>query len=93
MPLSELHPLIESEIANVPAAAGVYMLFQVENPIHADESANLRKRLLDEKGNFPRATHFSIETGHSDQGERTARLAQVRTQLQGVRAKTFIGRP
>jgi hypothetical protein len=36
MSLSELHPYVEAEVATVPAASGLYMLFQVENPIHAD---------------------------------------------------------
>lgn len=92
MALSELHPFTDVEIAGAPAAGGVYMLFQVENPIHADQAKNLRQRLREEKAKFPRATHFSVETGHADAGQRAARVAQVRAELDRVRSKTFIGR-
>jgi hypothetical protein len=91
MSLSELHPFVEAEVATVPAASGLYMLFQVENPIHADQADNLRQRLRQEKHNFPRATHFSVESGYAGEAERAARLAQVRAELQRVRSRTFIG--
>jgi hypothetical protein len=51
----------------------------------------LRERLRQEKHNFPRATHFSVESGYAGEAERAARLAQVRAELQRVRSKTFIG--
>lgn len=91
MPLSELHPFLESEVATVPAASGIYVLFQVENPIHAGEADDLRADLREQRRAFPRATHFSVETGHPDPTQRGERLAQVLAQLQRVRSKTFIG--
>ncbi len=92
MPLSELHPFTQAELARAPEAAGVYVLFQVENPIHSGEAENLRAQLGDEKARFPRATHFAVETGHEDAQRRTARLQDVRAQLERVRSRTFLGR-
>jgi hypothetical protein len=91
MPLSELHPFTEAEVASVPETAGVYMLFQVENPIHANQAENLREQLRKEKCAFPRATHFAVETGHQDAGGRVARLREVQAQLSRVRSRTFVG--
>src|SRR2546427_11425949 len=62
MALHELHPFSRLEIAKVPQKRGVYVLFQIENPIHADGAENLRKGLLRGKAEFPGATHFSAET-------------------------------
>jgi hypothetical protein len=92
MPLSELHPFTEAELATAPEGAGVYVLFQVENPIHSDEADNLRAQLRKEKLGFPRATHFAVETGHADAQRRAARLQEVQAQLNRVRSRTFTGR-
>lgn len=92
MPLSELHPFTEAELATAPEGAGVYVLFQVENPIHSNEADNLRAQLRKEKLDFPRATHFAVETGHADAQRRAARLQEVQAQLDRVRSRTFTGR-
>jgi hypothetical protein len=92
MALSELHPFTEAELSTAPEAAGVYVLFQVENPIHANEADNLRVQLRKEKLDYPRATHFAVETGHADAQGRAARLQEVQAQLNRVRSKTFTGR-
>jgi hypothetical protein len=89
MALQELHPLNDAEIANVSAKCGVYVLFQLENPLLADTSENLRKGLRAAKVSFPSATHFSVEQ-LSRRGMRQ-RVRKLRKELGLVRAVGFIG--
>ena len=90
MPLHELHPFTESEVSNVPSKRGVYVLFQVQIPLHADGAVNLRKSLLEAKTRFPGATHFSVEAlGPS--GSVAQRLRALEKELRLVRAAAFIG--
>jgi hypothetical protein len=91
MALYELHPFSEPEIARVSEEAGVYLLFQVENPLHIDAAPNLRQRLGREKARFPQATHFAVETGYKSEREISKRLDQLRQELSHVRVKGFVG--
>ena len=90
MGLQEFHPFLESEIARAPEAAGVYVLLQVQIPIHVAGAANLRMRLREEKKKFPQATHFAVEM-HASEEQIRARLEQLNKQLGGVRNKGFVG--
>ena len=91
MPLYELHPFTDSEVAIVPQGRGVYVLYQVENPLHADAAENLRRQLEKEKVRLPQATHFAIETGFSSERETAKRVEQLRNELNRVRVKGFVG--
>jgi hypothetical protein len=88
MPLHELHPFHHTEIANLPQQPGVYVLFQIENPIHADGAKNLRKGLHAAKAEFPHATHFAVETLEHGLPQR---LRKLRRELKLVRRPGFIG--
>jgi hypothetical protein len=90
MPLSELHPLCDVEIVNLPAKPGVFVLFQIEVPVHADGAGNLRQALRSARSRFPQASHFSVEL--LDSQAVPARIQQLRTQLRLVRTASFIGR-
>ena len=59
--LDELHSLTDAEIARLPGKPGIYMLFQVQIPLHADAARNLRQGLRAARSSFPRATHFAVE--------------------------------
>ncbi len=91
MPIHELHPFSEPEIARVPQKRGVYVLFQVENPIHADGAENLRKGVLRGKEKFPRATHFAVETLSSNARAFSQRVRKLREEMKLVRTVTFTG--
>jgi excinuclease UvrABC nuclease subunit len=91
MALHELHPYTEAEIATVPQEAGLYVLFQVENPLHVGGAANLRQQLKSEKERLPQATHFAIETGYESEREAAQRVAKVKKELSRVRVEWFAG--
>ena len=91
MALHVLHPYTEAEIAFVPQEAGVYVLFQVENPLHVGGAANLRQQLKSEKGRLPQATHFAIETGYASEREAAKRVETVKKELSRVRVEWFAG--
>jgi hypothetical protein len=91
MALHELHPYTEAEIATVPQEAGLYVLFQVENPLHVGGAANLRLQLKSEKARLPQATHFAIETGYESEREAAQRVAKVKKELSRVRVEWFAG--
>jgi hypothetical protein len=91
MPLHELHPFSDSEIAQVPQKRGVYVLFQVENPIYADGAQNLRKGVLRGKEQFPRATHFAVETLSTNARAFSQRVRKLRQEMKLVRTAAFLG--
>jgi excinuclease UvrABC nuclease subunit len=91
MALHELHPYTEAEIATVPQEAGVYVLFQVENPLHVGGAANLRQQLKSEKTRLPQATHFAIETGYASESDAAKRVEKVKNELGRVRVEWFAG--
>jgi hypothetical protein len=91
MALHELHPYTEAEIAAAPQEAGVYVLFQVENPLHVGGAANLRQQLKSEKARLPQATHFAIETGYTSEREAASRVESVKKELGRVRVEWFAG--
>ncbi|MGE5205033.1 MAG: hypothetical protein ACM3PW_05430 [Chlamydiota bacterium] len=91
MALYELHPFTDSEIAAAPEEAGVYVLFQVETPLHVDGAPNLRQRLISEKARVPQATHFAVETGHKSERDRAKRVEQLKQELSRVRVGWFAG--
>lgn len=91
MALYELHPFADSEIAGVTEEAGIYVLFQVETPLHVDGAGNLRRRLGEEKSRLPQATHFAIETGHKSPREAAKRVEKLKEELGRVRVGWFAG--
>ena len=91
MALYELHPFTDSEITQVAEEAGVYVLFQVETPLHVDGAGNLRERLPKEKARLPQATHFAVETGHKSERDRAKRVEQLKQELSRVRVRWFAG--
>lgn len=90
MALHELHPLCDAEIAQLPEKPGVFVLFQIEVAVHADQAANLRKALRTAKASFPSASHFSVET--LAPRALAPRVQQLRKQLRLVRTASFVGR-
>ena len=91
MALHELHPFTEAEIASVPEEPGIYVLFQVENPLHVDGAPNLRRQLRGEKARLPQATHFAIETGYKSERDSAKRVEQIKRELSRVRVEWFSG--
>ena len=91
MAVYELHPFTDAEIATVPQERGVYVLYQVENPLYVDAAPNLRQRLVKDKVRLPQATHFALETGYRSEQETAERVAQLRKELSRVRAQGFVG--
>lgn len=91
MALYELHPFIDGEIARAPEEAGVYVLFQVETPLHVDGARNLRQRLREEKTRVPQATHFAVETGYNSERESAKRVEKLKKELGRVRVGWFAG--
>ena len=85
MALYELHPFTSAEVANAPEEAGVYVLFQVETPLHVDGASNLRQRLREEKARLPQATHFAVETGYQSEREAAERVQKLKKELGRVR--------
>jgi excinuclease UvrABC nuclease subunit len=87
MPLHELHPFGDAEIAKLPPQPGVYVLFQIQIPIRVGAAGNLRRDLSAAKAEFPGATHFSVELLSA---ENVAQRAQAVTEeLRLVRALGF----
>jgi hypothetical protein len=72
MPLHELHPLTDAEIARLPQKPGIFILFQVQIPRHADAARNLRQGLRAARKSFPRATHFGVEIPAAEDEEAAA---------------------
>jgi hypothetical protein len=91
MALHELHPFSDWEIAQVPQKRGVYILFQVESPIHADGAENLRKGIVGAKEKFPRATHFAVETLSSNARAFSQRVRKLKKEMKLVRIRAFLG--
>jgi hypothetical protein len=91
MPLHELHPFTDSEVAKLPNQRGVYVLFQIENPVYAGDAENMRKALTEAKGRFPSATHFSTETVEGTRRIITQRVSDVRRELKLVGKEVFVG--
>jgi len=91
MALHELHPFISSEIKKLPRKGGVYFLFQIETPIHADGAVNLRRALLHAKSEFPQASHFSVEVLDTGAAAMNQRVRTLRDELHLVRAVGFVG--
>ena len=90
MALHELHPFIRSEIRKLPEKPGVFVLFQVQIPLHADGGRNLRKALHAARARFPPATHFAVEVLPTER-DVASRLCQVAQELKRVRTAGFIG--
>ena len=91
MPLHELHTFTDGEVARLPLERGVYVLFQIENPIYAGGADNLRQALADAKGRFPAATHFSTEIIEGSRRTVTQRLSDVKRELKLVGKEVFVG--
>jgi hypothetical protein len=91
MALHELHPFSDFEIEKLPRKRGVYVLFQIETPIHAGGAANLHQALLRAQGEFPQASHFSVETQDTADAMRQ-RVHKLREELHLVRAVGFVGK-
>jgi len=91
MPVHELHPLVGSEIAKVPQEAGVYVLYQLENPLAARRAANLRKALRSAKSEYPGAMYFAVEVLPAS--KIASRLRQLEADMGLVRKRTFVGMP
>jgi excinuclease UvrABC nuclease subunit len=91
MGLHELHPYTDAEIEAAPQEAGVYVLFQVENPLHVGVAANLRQQLKSEKARLPQATHFAVETGYASERQAAKRVEKVKSELGRVRVEWFAG--
>jgi hypothetical protein len=89
MSLQEWHPFNDAELANVSDNCGVYVLFQLENPLWADTAENLQRELRAAKAKFPNVTHFSVEPLSRRAIPR--RLRQLRKELGLVRAVGFVG--
>ena len=91
MAVHELHPFTDAEVGGAPEEPGVYVLFQVENPLHVDSAANLRAKLKTEKIRLPQATHFAIETGYKTVREAAKRVEKLKKELGRVRVEWFAG--
>jgi hypothetical protein len=90
MALDEFHPFNEAEIAKIPREPGVYLIFQIQIPVHVDAAENLRKAVRAAKVEFPSATHFAVET-HNNADDLAQRKRQLEQQLSRVRKMGFIG--
>ncbi|MGH9502010.1 MAG: hypothetical protein ACRD20_04080 [Terriglobales bacterium] len=93
MALDQFHPLCDSEIAEVPRQPGVYVLFQIQIPIHADSTENLRKEISRARKRFPRASHFAVEPLSGDARSIRQRAREVQERLKLVRTGAFVGSP
>jgi hypothetical protein len=91
MPLHELHTFTDAEVATLPLERGVYVLFQIENPVYAGGADNLRQAVADAKGRSPAATHFSTEVIEGTLRTVTHRLSDVRRELKLVGKDVFVG--
>ena len=90
MPLHELHPFQNSEIAKVTEERGVYVLYQIQVPLHAEGAENLRDALFEARASFPGASHFAVET-HADATLVEERVRDLRQQFRRVRSSAFVG--
>jgi hypothetical protein len=90
MPLHELHPFQDPEIAKVATDRGVYVLYQIQIPLHVSGAENLREELLKARAAFPGASHFAVET-HSSEARVKQRVADLRQQFRRVRSSAFVG--
>lgn len=88
MPLHEFHPFSDAEIAKIPQKSGVFLIFQVEVPVHVDGAKDLRSAVRKARPLYPAATHFAVEP---IDGERaiSERLQLLRRELNRVRSTTF----
>jgi len=91
MPLHALHPFTDAEVARLSIEPGVYVLFQIENPVYAGGAENMRKALADAKRRFPAATHFSTEIFEGTHHTLTQRVSDVRRELKLVGKEVFVG--
>src|SRR5437016_14137750 len=91
MALHELHPFISSEIKKLPRKGGVYFLFQIETPIHADGAVNLRRALLHAKSEFPQASHFAAEVLDTGAAATNQRRGAQRAERHLVKGVGFVG--
>jgi len=90
MPPHELHPYTEAEVAKVSPESGVYVLYQIQVPLHAGGGDNLRDALTAACPEFPGASHFAIEV-HSNPRDIEARVNELRQQFRRVRTSAFVG--
>ena len=91
MPLHELHPFnSDTEIAKAPAGRGVYVLYQIQIPLHAGGAENLREALTQARSDFPGASHFAVEL-HATSAEVESRVNELRQQFRRVRSSAFVG--
>ena len=81
--------MVSSEVAKVPQKAGVYVLFQLENPLHVGRASNLRKGVRAAKTKYPGAMYFAVEVLAAS--KIAARLHKLKEELSRVRARTFVG--
>jgi hypothetical protein len=91
MALDQFHPLSSAEIAKAPQGRGIYLLFQIQIPIHAGGAENLRKELVRARRQFPGASHFSMETMNVDAQSVGRRVCEVKKRLKLVRTGAFVG--
>lgn len=88
MPLHEFHPFSDAEIAKIPQQSGVFLIFQVEVPVHVDGARDLRQAVRKARPRYPAATHFAIEPIEGDRAI-AERLKTLRSELNRVRSTTF----
>jgi hypothetical protein len=91
MGLDQFHPFCDPEIAKVPRKPGVFVLFQIQIPIHVDSAEDLRKGLVRGKRQFPGASHFSVEAVTGDARSIRHRVREIRERLKLVRTGAFVG--
>ena len=89
--LHELHPLTREEIDKQPGTSGIYVLFQVQIPVHVEEAHDLRQALVAAKARFTGATHFAAEAIPAGGPALAQRLRQLRQELTRVRTAGFVG--
>jgi hypothetical protein len=89
MPLYELHTFTDAEVVKVAPESGIYVLYQVENPVVAEAASDLREALRTAKAKHIRATHFAVETLAANAV--AGRLRSVKDDLRRVRKSTFMG--
>lgn len=90
MPLHELHPYTDAEVAKVSPERGVYVLYQIQVPLHADGADNVCEALASARVHFPGASHFATEP-HSNREDVDARVRELREQFRRIRTSAFVG--
>ena len=83
-----MHPFVDMELKQVPRACGVFVLFQIQIPVHVDATENLQRALREARTKFPRASHFAVEPAPDEPAMR-ARLEELQRQMTRVRAAAF----